>query len=100
MGEKCGSSIKLMRIAEGAAHVYVRLSGICEWDIAASVAIVEAAGGHCIQLETFGHSGDNTKGDWENNGWDHHAESETSDYKDYLQCEQKTRPTLVPMKDV
>lgn len=89
--ERCGSSIKLMRVAEGKAYVYVRLSGICEWDIAASVAILEAAGGHCIQLETFGHTG---------KGWKSHTDAMKDPSKDYLQDAQSHRPTLVPKESV
>lgn len=40
-----GSALKFCRVAEGAADVYPRLSGISEWDIAAGHAILEAAGG-------------------------------------------------------
>jgi 3'(2'), 5'-bisphosphate nucleotidase len=41
----CGSTIKICRIAEGEADLYVRMSGINDWDLAAGHAIVEAAGG-------------------------------------------------------
>jgi 3'(2'), 5'-bisphosphate nucleotidase len=40
-----GSSLKLCRVAEGAAHYYPRLAPTMEWDTAAAHAIVEAAGG-------------------------------------------------------
>lgn len=40
-----GSSLKLCRIAEGTAGIYPRLGPTMEWDIAAGVAIVHAAGG-------------------------------------------------------
>jgi 3'(2'), 5'-bisphosphate nucleotidase len=39
------SSIKLCRIAEGAADVYPRHGPTMEWDIAAAQAVLEAAGG-------------------------------------------------------
>ena len=39
------SSIKLVRIAEGAADIYVRRGPTMEWDIAAGHAVLEAAGG-------------------------------------------------------
>jgi 3'(2'), 5'-bisphosphate nucleotidase len=39
------SSIKLCRIAEGAADIYVRTGPTMEWDIAAGQAVLEAAGG-------------------------------------------------------
>jgi len=40
-----GSSLKLCRVAEGAAHYYPRVAPTMEWDSAAAQAIVEAAGG-------------------------------------------------------
>jgi 3'(2'), 5'-bisphosphate nucleotidase len=39
------SSIKLVRIAEGAADVYPRTGPTMEWDIAAGHAVLAAAGG-------------------------------------------------------
>jgi 3'(2'), 5'-bisphosphate nucleotidase len=39
------SSIKLCRLAEGAADLYVRRGPTMEWDIAAGHAVLEAAGG-------------------------------------------------------
>lgn len=39
------SSIKLCRIAEGAADIYPRHGPTCEWDIAAGQAVLLAAGG-------------------------------------------------------
>ena len=39
------SSIKLCRIAEGAADIYPRHGPTMEWDIAAGQAVLEAAGG-------------------------------------------------------
>lgn len=39
------SSLKFVRLAEGAADIYPRLGPTCEWDIAAGHAILEAAGG-------------------------------------------------------
>ncbi len=42
---KCGSSVKFCHLAEGKADIYPRLSPTCEWDIAAGIAILTAAGG-------------------------------------------------------
>jgi 3'(2'), 5'-bisphosphate nucleotidase len=42
------SSIKLCRIAEGAADIYPRHGPTMEWDIAAGQAILEAAGGSVL----------------------------------------------------
>lgn len=44
-----GSSLKLMLVAEGKAHIYPRMAPTCEWDTAASQIIVEEAGGRVIQ---------------------------------------------------
>lgn len=41
----CGSSLKLVRIAEGEADLYARLARTCEWDVAAGHAVLAAAGG-------------------------------------------------------
>ena len=41
----CGSSIKLCKVAEGAAHIYPRFGPTMEWDIAAAHIIVLEAGG-------------------------------------------------------
>ena len=46
-----GSSLKLCRIAEGAADLYPRLGRTMEWDIAAGHAIVAAAGGSVEALD-------------------------------------------------
>lgn len=43
-----GSSLKLLMIAEGEAHVYPRLAPTCEWDTAAAHVIVTEAGGTVI----------------------------------------------------
>ncbi|ARU31002.1 3'(2'),5'-bisphosphate nucleotidase [Sulfuriferula sp. AH1] len=48
---QAGSSLKLCRVAEGAADCYPRLGPTCEWDTAAAQAIVESAGGHVYQLD-------------------------------------------------
>lgn len=42
---QAGSSLKICRIAEGAADIYPRLGPTCEWDTAAAHAVLEAAGG-------------------------------------------------------
>lgn len=44
-----GSSLKLMLVAEGKAHIYPRMAPTCEWDTAASQIIVEEAGGRVVQ---------------------------------------------------
>ena len=46
-----GSSIKFCRIAEGAADIYVRLTSLSEWDVAAGHALVVAAGGAMTALD-------------------------------------------------
>jgi len=46
-----GSSLKFCRVAEGQADVYPRLGHTSEWDTAAAQCIVEAAGGHVMQLD-------------------------------------------------
>ena len=50
IGERymCGSSVKFCHLAEGTADIYPRLSPTCEWDIAAGVAILTAAGGAAV----------------------------------------------------
>ena len=45
-----GSSIKLCLLAEGKADFYPRLAPTCEWDTAASHAIVRAAGGDVLDM--------------------------------------------------
>ena len=40
-----GSSLKLLMVAEGAAHIYPRLAPTSEWDTCAAHAIVLCAGG-------------------------------------------------------
>lgn len=45
---QAGSSLKLCRVAEGAADVYPRLAPTCEWDTAAAQAVVEGAGGFVV----------------------------------------------------
>lgn len=46
-----GSSLKLCAVAEGSADIYPRLGPTWEWDTAAGHAIVEAAGGHVVDME-------------------------------------------------
>ena len=46
-----GSSLKLCRIAEGAADMYPRIGRTMEWDIAAGHALVLAAGGVVCTLD-------------------------------------------------
>ena len=45
-----GSSLKLCRVAEGAADLYPRLGLTSEWDTAAAQAVVVAAGGFVMTL--------------------------------------------------
>lgn len=52
-----GSSLKLLMVAEGEAHVYPRLAPTCEWDTAASHVIVTEAGGSVIQAGTCDNKG-------------------------------------------
>lgn len=46
-----GSSLKLVRIAEGAADLYPRLGPTSLWDIAAGDAVLTAAGGRVTDLD-------------------------------------------------
>ena len=46
--KQLGSSLKLLLVAEGAAHVYPRMAPTCEWDTAAAHAIVVEAGGEVV----------------------------------------------------
>ena len=46
-----GSSLKFCLVAEGTAHMYPRLGPTTEWDTAAGHYIVEAAGGHVVDLQ-------------------------------------------------
>ena len=47
---QAGSSLKLLRIAEGEADIYPRLAPTCEWDTAAAQAVLEGAGGKVTQV--------------------------------------------------
>ncbi len=47
-----GSSLKMCMIAAGKAHLYPRIGPTMEWDTAAGQAVVEAAGGLLIDLNT------------------------------------------------
>ncbi len=49
--EPMDSSIKLCRIAEGAADIYPRHGPTMEWDVAAGHAVLEAAGGRMTTPE-------------------------------------------------
>lgn len=44
-----GSSLKLLLVAEGSAHIYPRLAPTSEWDTAAADVIVREAGGVVLQ---------------------------------------------------
>jgi len=46
-----GSSLKLMMVAEGSAHLYPRIGYTMEWDTAAAQVVVEEAGGEVTDLE-------------------------------------------------
>ena len=46
-----GSSLKLCLVAEGSADFYPRLGPTSEWDTAAAQAVVEAAGGHVVDID-------------------------------------------------
>eukprot|EP00640_Fibrocapsa_japonica_P003146 CAMPEP_0113934116 /NCGR_PEP_ID=MMETSP1339-20121228/1442_1 /TAXON_ID=94617 /ORGANISM="Fibrocapsa japonica" /LENGTH=323 /DNA_ID=CAMNT_0000935769 /DNA_START=88 /DNA_END=1059 /DNA_ORIENTATION=+ /assembly_acc=CAM_ASM_000762 len=46
-----GSSLKLLLVAQGEAHIYPRLAPTSEWDTCAAHAIVEAAGGEVLQYQ-------------------------------------------------
>ena len=48
-----GSSLKLCLVAEGNADLYPRLAPTCEWDTAAAQAVVTAAGGQVLDVETL-----------------------------------------------
>ncbi|THH40082.1 3'(2'),5'-bisphosphate nucleotidase CysQ [Neolewinella litorea] len=47
-----GSSLKILELARGAAHLYPRLAPTMEWDTAAAHAILLEAGGHLVNDET------------------------------------------------
>ncbi|HXC38899.1 MAG TPA: 3'(2'),5'-bisphosphate nucleotidase CysQ [Burkholderiales bacterium] len=49
--QRCGSSLKLCRIAAGEADLYPRLGRTMEWDIAAGHAVLRAAGGRVRTLD-------------------------------------------------
>mmetsp|Transcript_18472 Transcript_18472/g.24409 ORF Transcript_18472/g.24409 Transcript_18472/m.24409 type:complete len:323 (-) Transcript_18472:377-1345(-) len=46
-----GSSLKLLLVAKGEAHIYPRIAPTSEWDTCAAHAIVLAAGGEVLQHE-------------------------------------------------
>jgi 3'(2'), 5'-bisphosphate nucleotidase len=62
------SSIKLCRIAEGAADIYPRHGPTMEWDVAAGHAVLEAAGGRLETPEgqafTYGKAGEGFRNGW------------------------------------
>jgi 3'(2'), 5'-bisphosphate nucleotidase len=47
-----GSSLKLLLVAAGEAHLYPRLAPTSEWDTAAAQIVVEEAGGQVLQANT------------------------------------------------
>jgi 3'(2'), 5'-bisphosphate nucleotidase len=59
-----GSAVKIVRVAEGVADLYPRLGRTMEWDTAGPQAVLEAAGGHLVDMDgnrlTYG------KPNWEN----------------------------------
>jgi 3'(2'), 5'-bisphosphate nucleotidase len=48
---QAGSSLKLLRIAEGSADIYPRLTPTSEWDTAAAQAVLEGAGGKVTKVD-------------------------------------------------
>lgn len=66
--EPMDSSIKLCRIAEGAADIYPRHGPTMEWDVAAGHAVLEAAGGRLTQPDgqpfTYGKAQDGFRNGW------------------------------------
>lgn len=66
--EAMDSSIKLCRIAEGAADIYPRHGPTMEWDVAAGQAVLEAAGGRMTTPEgdpfTYGKAQAGFKNGW------------------------------------
>lgn len=66
--EAMDSSVKLCRIAEGAADIYPRHGPTMEWDIAAAHAVLEAAGGSVLTPEgapfTYGKVQDGFRNGW------------------------------------
>ncbi|GLC40835.1 hypothetical protein PLESTB_000017400 [Pleodorina starrii] len=58
-----GSSLKLLMVAEGQAHIYPRLAPTCEWDTAAADIIVREAGGVVLQAGKQDNKG-NPQQDW------------------------------------
>jgi len=61
--KQLGSSLKLLMVAEGVAHVYPRLAPTCEWDTGAAHVIVTEAGGSVIQAGRCDNKG-NAIEDW------------------------------------
>lgn len=53
-----GSSLKLVMVAEGEAHICPRFGPTCEWDTAAADAIVREAGGRVLQAGKCSGSGE------------------------------------------
>jgi len=66
--EPMDSSIKLCRIAEGAADIYPRHGPTMEWDVAAGHAVLEAAGGRMTapdgQPFSYGKAGEGFRNGW------------------------------------
>ncbi len=62
------SSIKLCRIAEGAADIYPRHGPTMEWDVAAAQAVLEAAGGRMATPDgapfLYGKAGEGFRNGW------------------------------------
>ncbi len=46
-----GSSLKFCLVAEGVVDVYPKYGPTMEWDTAAAQAVVEGAGGQCVQMD-------------------------------------------------
>jgi 3'(2'), 5'-bisphosphate nucleotidase len=63
-----GSSLKLLMVAEGEAHVYPRLAPTMEWDTAAADIIVKEAGGIVLQAGRVSGKGELLE-DWRVRQW-------------------------------
>lgn len=63
-----GSSIKLLKVADGSADLYPRMAPTCEWDTAAAHAVVAEAGGKVIAAGKCDGKG-NSLEDWKVRCW-------------------------------
>lgn len=51
--QSVGSSLKLLQVAEGAAHLYPRFGPTMEWDTCAAQGVVEGAGGYVVTTTDY-----------------------------------------------